>query len=113
MRVRPPRCYGLETFRSWLAERGPQWIITGDGVNAHARLLVGMYLPDEDEEHWDATVFELIDPQLGTYVYEDIRTFREKLDCETEYLMKLYDERGPIAPGESIFAGYRWQVLSY
>jgi hypothetical protein len=101
----PPASYPLSTFRTILHERGPAWIITGNGITSHARVLVGIYGPDEEEKiaTYEATVMEFIDPALGAYVYEPALSFLEEFEREAAYVVEHHLDSIDL----------RWQVLSY
>jgi hypothetical protein len=101
----PPADYELKVFRDILRERGPAWIIMGDGLTSHARLLVGIYSPDEEEKlaTYAATVMELIDPATGSYVYEPAMTFFQNFEREAGFI--VHNNMDGI--------DLRWQVISY
>lgn len=97
MRSEPPANYGIEAYVEMLRERGPLWIITGDGISSHARLLIGIY-GDWKAVGIDAykkTVFEFIDPLTGTHRYESGLEFSENFEKEARFLVerKLDDVR--------------------
>ena len=105
LHAQPPADYQLLVFRKILRERGPTWIITGDGLTSHARLLVGIYSPDEEEKlaTYEATVMELIDPATGSYVYEPAMTFFKTFEREAGFIVHNKMEGIDL----------RWQVISY
>jgi Papain-like cysteine protease AvrRpt2 len=101
----PPASYPLATFRKLLRNSGPVWIITGDGITPHARLLVGIYGADEAEKRatYEGTTMEFIDPASGTYVYEPALEFCDMFERETAFIV---DNRCDSLD-------LRWQVISY
>ncbi len=105
LQAMPPANYPLSTFRRLLREKGPVWIITGDGITSHARLLVGIYGHDEEEKRstYEATVMEFIDPALGAYVYEPALTFFDEFEREAAFIVNSNQD----------WVDLRWQVLSY
>ncbi|WGD54157.1 papain-like cysteine protease family protein [Bradyrhizobium sp. CB1650] len=101
----PPASYPLPVFRKLLRNSGPVWIITGDGITSHARLLIGIYGTDEAEKRatYESTTMEFIDPASGTYVYEPALKFYEMFERETAFIVdNRYDS-----------LDLRWQVISY
>lgn len=101
----PPASYPLTLFRKLLRNNGPVWIITGDGITSHARLLIGIYGADEAEKRatYESTTMEFIDPASGTYVYEPALGFYEMFERETAFIVDNgYDS-----------LDLRWQVISY
>lgn len=101
----PPASYPLTLFRKLLRNNGPVWIITGDGITSHARLLIGIYGADEAEKRatYESTTMEFIDPASGTYVYEPALKFYEMFERETAFIIdNRYDS-----------LDLRWQVISY
>jgi hypothetical protein len=105
LRALPPADYQLSLFRKLLRQHGPAWIITGDGLNSHARLLVGIYSPDEGEKFatYQATVMELIDPASGSYVYE----------AGLDFYKTFEKEAGFVVHNKMDGIDLRWQVISY
>jgi hypothetical protein len=101
----PPASYPLSTFRNLLRERGPVWIITGNGITSHARLLVGLYSPNEEESRatYEGTVMEFIDPAPGAYVYERALSFFDIFEREAAFVVDHHLDGIDL----------RWQVLSY
>ena len=100
----PPASYPVTAFGRFLHEYGPLWIITGDGISSHARLLVGIYgeaLVETPETYRD-TVFELIDPSSGTYVYESALEFEHFFEREAVYIVGREDD-----------VDLRWQILHW
>lgn len=105
MQALPPANYPLKTFRNLLRERGPVWIITGDGITSHAKLLVGVYGPDEEERRstYLATTMEFIDPSPGQYVYTTALAFLQEFEREAAHI--VWNDLHSI--------DLRWQVISY
>lgn len=105
LRAKPPASYPLTMFRKLLRDSGPVWIVTGDGITSHARLLVGIYGIDDAEklETYKGTTMEFIDPASGNYVYEPALTFFAVFERETAFIVdNRYDA-----------LDLRWQVISY
>jgi hypothetical protein len=89
MRTEPPANYTIAAYVEMLQQRGPLWIITGDGISSHARLLIAVYGPWKAEgiKAYQETVFEFIDPSSGTYQYESGLQFAEKFEREARWLV--------------------------
>ncbi|WP_283812403.1 papain-like cysteine protease family protein [Bradyrhizobium sp. USDA 3458] len=105
LRAKPPASYPLTIFRKLLRENGPVWIVTGDGITSHARLLVGIYGTDEAEkiETYKSSVMEFIDPASGKYVYEPALKFFAVFEREAAFIVdNRYDA-----------LDLRWQIISY
>ena len=104
MRALPPANYTMTAYADYLREYGPLWIITGDGISSHARLLVGIYGETvvENLESYQSTVFEFIDPSTGTYVYESALEFVRAFEREASYVVAR-------EPGTDL----RWQILHW
>ena len=105
VRAKPPASYPLTMFRKLLRDNGPVWIVTGDGITSHARLLVGIYSIDDAEklETYKGTTMEFIDPASGNYVYEPALKFFAVFERETAFIVdNRYDA-----------LDLRWQVISY
>lgn len=63
--------------------------ITGDGISAHARLLVGIYAnPEAEGVTARETTFEFIDPLSGTYRYESGLDFAYKFEAEVGWMVE-------------------------
>jgi hypothetical protein len=105
LRAKPPASYPLTMFRKLLRDNGPVWIVAGDGITSHARLLVGIYGTDDAEklETYKGTTMEFIDPASGNYVYEPALKFFAVFERETAFIVdNRYDA-----------LDLRWQVISY
>ena len=89
MESKAPANYTMKAYVQMLREHGPLWIITGDGISAHARLLVGVYGNSEAEgiKAYEETTFEFVDPLSGTYVYESGLDFARKFESEARWLV--------------------------
>ena len=105
LRAEPPADYELSYFREQLAEKGPIWITAGNGISSHARLLVGVYSLNESEteENYEKTISEFVDPELGTYVYENAMTFYGEFEREAAFIVNNHEEMLDL----------RWQIISY
>jgi hypothetical protein len=90
-----------------LIEKGPVWIITGDGITSHASLLVGIYAPDESEtfENYKKSIVEIIDPATGTFVYSNALNFISKFEDEAASAFVVNNHLDSI--------DLRWQVISF
>lgn len=100
----PPANYTMTAYADYLREYGPLWIITGDGISSHARLLVGIYGEPivETLEAYRSTMFEFIDPSTGTYAYESAIEFVHAFEREAGYIVEREDD-----------ADLRWQILHW
>jgi hypothetical protein len=78
LKSEPPANYMLEAYLDLLQEYGPLWITTGDGFNAHARILIGCR-GDGSYEHSN---FIIIDPSIGREIQQNALEF--VLEFETE-----------------------------
>ena len=89
MNTEPPANYTIEAYITMLRDHGPLWIITGDGLSSHARLLIGIYgqRDREGELSYEETLFEFIDPLWGTYKYETALDFAHKFEQEARWLV--------------------------
>lgn len=89
MESKPPANYTIKAYVDMLREHGPLWIITGDGISAHARLLVGIYGNPEAAgvRAYEETTFEFIDPLSGTHLYESGLDFARKFESEARWLV--------------------------
>jgi len=100
----PPASYPMTALADRLREYGPLWIIAGDGIRSHARLLVGIYGAPivEKLEAYRSTIFEFIDPSTGTYVYESALDFMHAFEREAAYVVEREDT-----------TELRWQILHW
>lgn len=100
----PPANYTMTAFADHLREYGPLWIIAGDGISSHARLLVGVYGEAivEELQAYRSTVFEFIDPSTGTYIYESALDFMYAFEREAAYVVERDDT-----------TDLRWQILHW
>lgn len=105
LRAMPPASYPLALFRKLLRDKGPVWIVTGDGITSHARLLVGIYGTDDAEKPatYKGTTMEFIDPASGHYVYEPALKFFPMFEREAAFIVNNRYEALDL----------RWQVISY
>ena len=89
MKSKPPANYTIAAYIQMLHGNGPLWIITGDGISAHARLLVGIYgnFDAEGIRAYEESTFEFIDPLSGTYRYESGLDFAHKFETEARWLV--------------------------
>ena len=101
----PPASYPLTTFIGMLRQYGPLWITSGDGLNAHAYLLIGVYGKSmiEDAKSYQDAKFELIDPKEGKYYYLSANQFMEEFEREAVI----------IVSGGSEVLEFRWQILHW
>lgn len=95
MKSLPPASYSLEAYIEMLSEKGPLWIVTGDGLSSHARLLIGIYGSGKKSgiEAYRDTTFEFIDPIDGSYSYSNALDFVNSFESEARWLVdnKLTD----------------------
>jgi hypothetical protein len=105
MQAMPPADYPLSEYRDILRRRGPAWITTGDGLKSHARLLVGIYGPNEEEKYetYGATVMEFIDPEYGTYVYQSALEFSKQFEREAAFIVDHHLNGVDL----------RWQIITF
>lgn len=84
-----PANYTIKSYVEMLKEHGPLWIITGDGISSHARLLVGIYGNSNAPgiKAYEETIFEFIDPLFGVYRYESGQEFSQKFESEARWLV--------------------------
>ena len=102
MMIEPPKNYTLTFYIKLLQEYGPLWIITGDGISAHAKLLVGIFGPtfDESLSSYQSTQFEFIDPATGLFTYLSALEFTAEFEREVGALGGLFK-----------YDDLRWQIL--
>lgn len=100
----PPASYPLTDFRKLLQNKGPAWIITGNGITSHARLLIGIYGMEEAEKRatYETTTLEFIDPASGAYVYQPALKFYEVFEQEATNIVDAKENARDL----------RWQVIS-
>lgn len=103
MTARPPAAYFLQSYVEMLEDHGPLWIITGDGISSHAKLLVGIFGPtfEEDLASYQKAVFEFIDPATGMYVYQPALEFMEEFEKEARHIVDTQQDEVDL----------RWQIL--
>jgi hypothetical protein len=89
MHSSPPANYTLEAYVKMLKEKGPLWIVTGDGLSSHARLLIGIYgnAAASGIGAYEQTTFEFIDPLTGTYSYSTGLEFVNHFEAEARWLV--------------------------
>ncbi|KXX66493.1 papain-like cysteine protease family protein [Flammeovirga sp. SJP92] len=81
----PPASYTLESYINWLKETGPLWIISGDGLSSHAKLLVGIY----GDNSGDISIFEFIDPETGKIQRMEMMKFISEYEKEVRFLNRV------------------------
>ena len=113
MSTLPPANYTIDAWVEMLTTHGPLWIVTGDGISSHARLLVGLYgnVKGEGIAAYEESVFEFIDPLTGTFEYESGLDFSLNFEQEARWLIDgkfddielrhqvLFFENGNADPG--------------
>lgn len=87
---KPPANYTIEAYLKMLTDHGPIWIITGDGISSHAKLLIGVYGNYEGEsiKSYEETIFEFIDPSIGDYQYVKAIDFVNNFESEARWLVE-------------------------
>jgi papain like cysteine protease AvrRpt2 len=105
MRALPPASYPLSAIRNLLRERGPLWVTAGDGITAHARLLVGIYSPDESESaaSYERSWLKFIDPENGTFRFQTAMEFEHLFEQEAAFLVGGHMDNVPL----------RWQIITF
>ena len=83
-----PSSYTLESYENWLKETGPVWIISGDGISSHAKLLVSI-LSDNNGE---ISIFEFIDPATGEIQRMEMLEFIAEYEREAHFLNEMEAE---------------------
>ncbi|MFM7858516.1 MAG: papain-like cysteine protease family protein, partial [Flammeovirgaceae bacterium] len=71
LKSEPPANYIPLAYKEFLENYGPLWITTGNGVDSHARLLVGIY----GNTFTDLSTFAFIDPKTGNIQKQNFQTF--------------------------------------
>ncbi|MDA9009016.1 hypothetical protein N9K16_03540 [Alphaproteobacteria bacterium] len=89
LEIKPPASYQLKFYVDEMTKFGPLWIVTGDGINAHAKLLVGIYGSSVEEKltAYQQAVFEFVDPATGTYKYQSALDFMEEFEKEARFIV--------------------------
>lgn len=117
MNTMPPANYTIQAWVEMLNSHGPLWIVTGDGISSHARVLVGIYgnAFAEGRTAYEETIFEFIDPLFGLFVYESGLDFSLNFEREARWLVdgKLDDIelRDQILYFEKANAIRRWRLV--
>lgn len=78
LRAEPPANYMLEAYTDFLKAYGPLWIITGDELEAHARLITGI----EGDGSYDRSTFTIIDPLKGKSEKQNVMAFMHEFEEE-------------------------------
>jgi hypothetical protein len=101
----PPASYPLSTFRNILREKGPIWVIVGDGISSHALLLVGIYGYSEEEsgDTYHKSFMEFVDPASGTFQYATAFDFLTRFEQEAAFIVNRPYYQTDL----------RWQVLTF
>lgn len=74
----PPANYLLKAYLDFLKKHGPLWITTGDGFNAHARLLIGI----EGDGSYNHSDFVFINPDPGKVERQNALDFVKEFEAE-------------------------------
>jgi hypothetical protein len=82
-----------------LEDYGPIWITTGDGIGAHARILIGV---KGTGQYDDTTRFILIDPLTGLRVDKGATSF-----------FKEFEEEARVANEERWSEDFRIQIYHF
>ncbi len=103
MQAKPPASYTLSAYVSMLKKHGPLWIIVGDGISSHARLLVGIYGDELEEslQSYQKSIFEFIDPLSGNYQYLPAIEFLKEFETEAAWIVDTKQNTQDL----------RWQIL--
>lgn len=103
MTAKPPAAYQLTGYVSMLDEHGPLWIITGNGISSHAKLLIGVFGPtlSEDLSSYQQATFEFIDPADGAFHYEPALDFMTEFEQEARHIVDTGQDDVDL----------RWQIL--
>lgn len=80
-----PSSYTLETYEKWLKETGPVWIISGDGISSHAKLLIGIF----GDNNGEFSIFEFIDPATGETQRMEMLDFITEYEREAHFLNNM------------------------
>lgn len=80
-----PSSYTLESYEKWLKETGPVWIISGNGVSSHAKLLTGIFGDNSGE----FSIFEFIDPATGEIQRMEMLEFISEYEREARFLNSM------------------------
>ena len=105
MTARPPAAYFLFGYVNMLRDHGPLWIITGDGISSHAKLLIGIYGPSLEEKvsAYEKAIFEFIDPLNGSYEYQTAFNFMDDFEKEARWIVDTRQDDQDL----------RWQILHF
>ncbi|MDB5141085.1 MAG: hypothetical protein JWR12_3001 [Mucilaginibacter sp.] len=79
LKSEPPANYMVAAYVDFLKKYGPVWIITGNSLGAHARLLTGV-----DGTGELSAEFTLIDPKNGQEVKENALKFLKEFEAEAK-----------------------------
>jgi len=97
LREEPAANYSIKAYTRFVQSFGPTWITTGDGLSAHARILIGLRGTGE----YGSTQFILIDPASGKITEQESLAF-----------LKEFEEEARVANQEH-WEGPRIQIYHY
>lgn len=80
-----PSSYTLESYENWLKETGPVWIISGNGISSHAKLLTGI----SGDNSGEISIFEFIDPATGKTQRMEMLEFIAEYEREAHFLNNM------------------------
>jgi hypothetical protein len=78
LKSEPPTNYTIQAYMSFIKSFGPVWITTGNGISAHARVLIGL----KGSGDYGSTSFILIDPATGKQVEQESLVFMKEFEEE-------------------------------
>lgn len=104
MVAEPPANYMLWSYADMLRRYGPLWVTMGDGLTSHAVVLVGVYGDSLDNtlEAYQASIFEVIDPEEGAYSRMSGLEFARKFEREAA-----------VVVGVDSDTELRWQIIHW
>jgi hypothetical protein len=99
LREEPPANYSIQGFINMLKNYGPLWIVTGNGISSHARLLIGI----NGDGSYENSKFSFINPQTGKIETQDALDFFREFELEARFVI---DRRLDDIP-------FRWQIIHW
>ena len=98
LKEEPPANYILNAYREMLRRFGPLWIITGDELGAHARLITGV----EGDGSYEHSLFIIIDPKKGKSEKQNALDF-----------LREFEEEAKVANREKWKEDFRIQIYHF
>ncbi len=99
LREEPPANYSIQGFINMLKNYGPLWIVTGNGISSHARLMIGI----KGDGSYENSKFSFINPQTGKIETQDALDFFREFELEARFVI---DRRLDDIP-------FRWQIIHW